>query len=82
MRVLGLDRWEAPAVTGKRPLEDIFQNILNWAEANGRIDGGIASRDILDTELMGRLTPRPSEVRRVLRVTAAALTIPPGRTTG
>ena len=63
LTALGLDRWEAPEVTEARPLEDILKDILDWAVANGRIEGGIASRDILDTELMGRLTPRPSQVR-------------------
>ena len=67
LTALGLDYWEAPEVTEKRPLEVVLKDILDWAGANGRIDGGIASRDILDTELMGRLTPRPSEVRREFR---------------
>ena len=62
---LGLDRWEAPAVTAKRPLEDILKDILDWAVKSGRIEDGVTSRDLFDTELMGRLTPRPSEVRRV-----------------
>ena len=60
---LGLDRWEAPEQTAERPLEDILRDILDWAVANGRCEPGIGSRDILDTELMGILTPRPSEVR-------------------
>ncbi len=61
---LGLDRWEEPARAEARPLEDILRDILDWAVENGRCEPGIASRDILDTELMGILTPRPSEVRR------------------
>ena len=65
LNALGLDRWEATAVTQKRPLEDILNDILDWAVANGRIEDGVTSRDLLDTELMGRLTPRPSQVRRV-----------------
>ncbi len=60
---LGLDRWEAPEQAAERPLEDVLRDILDWAVANGRCEPGIASRDILDTELMGILTPRPSEVR-------------------
>ena len=31
---------------------------------NGRIEDGTTSRDLFDTELMGRLTPRPSQVIR------------------
>ena len=65
LSALGLDRWEAPAAGPARPLEDIMRDILDWAVANGRCEPGIASRDIFDTELMGRLTPRPSAVRRV-----------------
>ena len=60
---LGLDRWEAAEPGPERPLEDILHDILDWAVANGRCEAGIASRDILDTELMGILTPRPSQVR-------------------
>ena len=64
LAALGLDRWEAPAPGPERPLEDILKDILDWAVSSGRIQDGTASRDLLDTELMGRLTPRPSEVRR------------------
>ena len=47
-----------------RPLEDILKDILDWAVENGRIEEGTTSRDLFDTELMGRLTPRPSQVIR------------------
>ena len=57
---LGLDRWEEPAQAEARPLEDILRDILDWAVENGKCDPGIASRDILDTELMGILTPGPA----------------------
>ena len=63
LSVLGLDRWQAPADVQSRPLEDILRDILDWAVANGRCEDGVASRDIMDTELMGILTPRPSQVR-------------------
>ncbi len=62
---LGLDRGTFPAETEQRPLEDILRDILDWAVENGRCEPGVASRDLLDTELMGRLTPRPSEVRHI-----------------
>ncbi len=62
---LGLDGWSAPDVAQARPLEDILRDILDWAVENGRCEPGVASRDLLDTELMGRLTPRPSEVRHI-----------------
>ena len=34
---------------------------------NGRIEDDTTSRDLFDTELMGRLTPRPSQVIRAFR---------------
>ena len=46
------------------PLEEILAALLDDAVARGVIDGGIASRDLLDTRLMGCVTPRPSEVTR------------------
>ena len=61
---LKLDRWSAPELAETRPLEDILRDILDWAVENGRIDDGVASRDLFDTELMGRLTPRPAQVIR------------------
>ena len=45
-------------------LEDILAVLLDDAAARGRIDNGIASRDLFDTRIMGCLTPRPSEVIR------------------
>ena len=46
------------------PLAEILAALLDDAVARGVIDGGIASRDLLDTRLMGCVTPRPSEVTR------------------
>ncbi len=66
LQVLGLDDWEE-RVPVERPLEEILTGILDWAEAQGRIDGGVTSRDLLDTKLMGVLTPRPSQVLAVFR---------------
>ena len=49
----------------KRPeLEDILAGLLDNAVERGVCDPGIASRDLLDTRLMGCVTPRPSEVVR------------------
>ena len=59
---LGLSDWEE--VPGRaRPLEEILGEILDWAVAQGRTQDGTTSRDLFDTKLMGRLTPRPSQVR-------------------
>ena len=46
------------------PLEEILGFLLDDAVKRGRIEDGIASRDLFDTRIMGVLTPRPSEVIR------------------
>lgn len=51
------------AERGRLPsLELILATILDDASTRGRIDAGIASRDLFDTRLMGCVTPRPSEL--------------------
>ena len=60
--ILGLDSFEPAGDKAGRTLEEILKAILDDAAARGVIDGGITSRDLLDTRLMGVLTPRPSEV--------------------
>ncbi len=59
---LGLSDWEE-VPSRVRPLEEILGEILDWAVAQGRIEDGTTSRDLFDTKLMGRLTPRPAQVR-------------------
>lgn len=60
---LGLSGCTLPgAAPAPLPLEDILRGILDEAVARGFIDGGIASRDLLDARLMAVLTPRPSAV--------------------
>ena len=58
--------------------EPILDRILDWAAASGLIEGTIVERDLLDTRLMGVLTPRPSEVaarfRALLDVSPRAAT--------
>ena len=51
----------SPAERG-HVLERILADLLDDAAERGIIDGGIASRDLLDTRIMGALTPRPREV--------------------
>ena len=60
--ILGLDSFEPAGDKAGRTLEEILKAILDDAAARGVIDGGITSRDLLDTRLMGVLTPRPSAV--------------------
>lgn len=64
LQALGLDEWEEPGTSRDRPLEEILKDLLDWTVENGRIGDSAASRDLFDTELMGRLTPRPSQVIR------------------
>ena len=62
LKAMGMDAWEEPAETHERPLEDILKELLDDAAARGRIEDDTTNRDLFDTELMGRLTPRPSQV--------------------
>ena len=60
--ILGLDGFSPAGESAGEGLEAILRNILDDAARRGLIDGGITSRDLLDTRLMGVLTPRPSAV--------------------
>lgn len=45
------------------PIQDILDRLCDYAYENGVIEGNSATyRDLLDTKLMGLLTPRPSEI--------------------
>ena len=69
---LGLDAYTRPAEQPEeRDLEAILKELLDFAEAQGIIEGGITERDLLDARLMGLLTPRPSEVVRSFRARCA-----------
>ena len=59
---LGISEYERPETVPAMELEEILKTLLDDAEARGIISGGVTERDLLDTELMGRLTPRPSQV--------------------
>jgi len=58
---LGLDEYQETAPC-EQSLEEILSGILDDAVARGFIEDGVTSRDLLDTRLMGILTPRPSLV--------------------
>ena len=62
LQAMGMDSWEEPQQVKDRPLEDILKELLDDAAARGRIEDDTTSRDLFDTELMGRLTPRPAQV--------------------
>ena len=59
---LGRSEYDRPETIPALELEEILKTLLDDAEARGVISGGVTERDLLDTELMGRLTPRPSQV--------------------
>ena len=59
---LGISAYDRPKTVPAMELEEILKTLLDDAEARGVISGGVTERDLLDTELMGRLTPRPSQV--------------------
>ena len=64
LHAMGLEAWEEPQAARERPLEDILRELLDDAAARGLIHDDATSRDLFDTELMGRLTPRPGQVIR------------------
>ena len=68
---LGLDGFEPAGERSGEDLEAILKAILDDAAGRGRIDGSITSRDLLDTRLMGVLTPRPSAVIEKFRALCA-----------
>ena len=56
-----------------RPLAEILEDMTNEALARGLIEeDGIVFRDLFDTEIMGLLTPMPSEVVRTFRESYAS----------
>lgn len=61
--VLGLDSYtyEEPPMM---KLEDVLKGILDDAVCRGICDDNVVSRDLLDTKLMGVMTPPPREVRK------------------
>jgi len=62
LQALQLDSAE-PAVPVQMPLQEILRGLLDDAVSRGIIGDDITSRDLLDTRLMGVLTPLPREVR-------------------
>ena len=62
LEALQLTAYE-PAEPAELPLEEILKGLLDDAVARGVCGDDITSRDLLDTKLMGVLTPLPREVR-------------------
>ncbi len=62
IKTLKLDDYEVPSEKVSLPLNEILDKLCDFACEKGIIEDSIVYRDIFDTELMGCLTPRPSEV--------------------
>jgi len=62
--VLKLDRWTDPGKSwGELELAPILDELLDDAHRRGVLaENSVVYRDLLDTTLMGRLTPRPAQV--------------------
>ena len=63
LSVLKLDEFKDTDISGEElVLEDILGAICDYAVSSGIIEDSVTYRDLFDTELMGLLMPRPSEV--------------------
>ena len=63
LEVLQLNEFQTEEVR-PLPLEEILRGLLDDAVSRGICGDDITSRDLLDTKLMGALTPAPREVRK------------------
>ena len=59
---LKLDSYTDTEVAEDCDLETVLKNLTDYAVQKGLCEDSIVFRDLFDTELMGILTPRPSEV--------------------
>ena len=58
--VLSMDAFEDVKSEGDATLEDILRVILDYACENSLCEDSVVFRDLLDTKIMGILTPKPS----------------------
>ena len=65
--ILRMDDYTPSEEPQSEDLEEILAGILDYAVEKGLCDDGITARDILDTRIMGALTPMPREVIRTFR---------------
>lgn len=72
LAALGLDAYKTPELPAEAPeLQEILTPLARaMCEARG-LDDTVGNRDLCDTELMGILTPRPSQVIADFRATYA-----------
>jgi len=64
LQVLRLDSLETSTVAAALPLEALLDVLLNDASHRGVIPDTVTGRDLLDTAVMGCLTPPPSEIAK------------------
>ncbi len=63
MDILKISEYAPPVKMEKLPLEETLKILLDDAIKRGVIEDSIVYRDLLDTKLMGVMTPFPREVR-------------------
>ena len=61
-QAIALDSYEEAEINGNFELESILKTILDYAVENGTCKDSIVYRDLLDTKVMGVITPLPSVV--------------------
>ncbi len=69
--VLQVSEWQDVTVKEEdlHSPDEILDHILKWVEENGTLkDSTVTYRDLLDTKIMGCLTPKPSEVIRIFEL--------------
>ena len=66
-QVLEHDSFEDCYIDEIAPLEDILRDLLDYACEKGLCENSVVYRDLLDTKIMGALTPRPSEIIKKFR---------------
>ncbi len=59
--LLGKADYESSGGPQPETLEDILAGVLQYAVANDLCDNNITARDIVDTRIMGTLTPCPAK---------------------
>lgn len=69
LEALRLDSWDGSGLEGPAgELAPVLKELTDFGAARGLLDGdSVTYRDLFDTGLMGRITPRPSEVIRRFR---------------
>ena len=67
LEALALDSFDEAAAPAEAPLAELLQTLTDDAVSRGVCPDNQTARDLLDTKLMGVLTPRPHEVRTSFR---------------